>query len=318
MHVLSITGTPRRRTVTRSTLAAEESPPDSPGRLPHELLTLARPRIAYVAAAPDDSTGTALVLGGGGSIGNAWLIGVVAGLADGRRGRDHGRPRGRHVSRCHRRGAAHRAPDPTGSSPTSVSAAAPSPPSRTDTVARPASRPPAIDHQERTARIIAAGGGRPGHATPPRGRSARAGGVGRLVGTMARHRRRQAARRSLARAPAAHHRVDARTGEPVVLDRDSGVDLVDAVAASCSSGCAYGIGDDRYLDGGYRTNADNADLAAGHDAGAGPLALRRPVAHARRTGACTSRTRSRSCAPTAPTSRRCSRTAHRSTRSATT
>ena len=30
--------------------------------------------------------------------------------------------------------------------------------------------------------------------------------------------------------------VDARTGEPVVFDRHSGVDLVDAVAASCSSG----------------------------------------------------------------------------------
>jgi NTE family protein len=57
--------------------------------------------------------------------------------------------------------------------------------------------------------------------------------------------------------------VDARTGEPVVFDRHSGVDVVDAVAASCASGFAYGIGDHRYIDGGYRRN-ENADLAAGY------------------------------------------------------
>ena len=56
--------------------------------------------------------------------------------------------------------------------------------------------------------------------------------------------------------------VDAHTGEPVVFDRHSGVDLVDAVAASCASGFAYSIGDSRYIDGGYRRN-ENADLAAG-------------------------------------------------------
>jgi NTE family protein len=59
--------------------------------------------------------------------------------------------------------------------------------------------------------------------------------------------------------------VDAHTGEPVVFDRDSGVDLVDAVAASTSNGFGippYRIGDSRYIDGGYRRN-ENADLAAG-------------------------------------------------------
>ena len=58
--------------------------------------------------------------------------------------------------------------------------------------------------------------------------------------------------------------VDARTGEPVVFDRHSGVDLVDAVAASTSSGLPYRIGDSRYIDGGYRRN-ENADLAAGYE-----------------------------------------------------
>lgn len=57
--------------------------------------------------------------------------------------------------------------------------------------------------------------------------------------------------------------VDAETGEPVVFDRDSGVDLVDAVAASTSAMTPYRIGDRRYLNGGYR-RSENADLAAGY------------------------------------------------------
>jgi NTE family protein len=40
--------------------------------------------------------------------------------------------------------------------------------------------------------------------------------------------------------------------------------LVDAVAASCASGFAYSVGGSRYIDGGYRSNAENADLAAGY------------------------------------------------------
>lgn len=47
-----------------------------------------------------------------------------------------------------------------------------------------------------------------------------------------------------------------------MFGRRSGVDLVDAVAASCASGAPYAIGEGRYLDGGYRRN-ENADLAAG-------------------------------------------------------
>ncbi|WP_223627784.1 patatin-like phospholipase family protein [Microbacterium sp. EST19A] len=56
--------------------------------------------------------------------------------------------------------------------------------------------------------------------------------------------------------------VDARTGEPVVFDRHSGIDLVDAVAASTSAMTPYRIGEDRYLNGGYRRSS-NADLAEG-------------------------------------------------------
>jgi NTE family protein len=57
--------------------------------------------------------------------------------------------------------------------------------------------------------------------------------------------------------------VDAHTGEPVVFDRHSGIDLVDAVAASCANGFGYGIGESRFIDGGYRRSSENADLAAG-------------------------------------------------------
>ena len=61
--------------------------------------------------------------------------------------------------------------------------------------------------------------------------------------------------------------VDARTGEPVVFDRHSGIDLVDAVAASTANGFGpfppYRIGGNRYINGGYR-RSENADLAAGY------------------------------------------------------
>jgi NTE family protein len=61
--------------------------------------------------------------------------------------------------------------------------------------------------------------------------------------------------------------VDAVTGEVVIFTRDSGVTLVDAVAASCAVPGIWPpatIGDRRYVDGGVRSST-NADLAAGAD-----------------------------------------------------
>jgi NTE family protein len=61
--------------------------------------------------------------------------------------------------------------------------------------------------------------------------------------------------------------VDARTGEARVFDRDSGVALTDAVAASCAVPIvwpAITINGRRYIDGGVRSIA-NADLATGCD-----------------------------------------------------
>lgn len=61
--------------------------------------------------------------------------------------------------------------------------------------------------------------------------------------------------------------VDAESGEPRVFDRDSGVELVDAVAASCAVPLVFppvSIDGRRYVDGGVRSIA-NADVAAGCD-----------------------------------------------------
>lgn len=59
--------------------------------------------------------------------------------------------------------------------------------------------------------------------------------------------------------------VDAKTGEHRLFDRTTGVDLVDAVAASCAVPGAWPvvrIGGRPYMDGGIRSMT-NADLAAG-------------------------------------------------------
>ncbi|MEK8073886.1 patatin-like phospholipase family protein [Rhodococcoides navarretei] len=61
--------------------------------------------------------------------------------------------------------------------------------------------------------------------------------------------------------------VDALTGRHRVLDRGSGVELVDAVAASCAIPGMWPpvtIGDHRYVDGGIRAS-ENADLAVGFE-----------------------------------------------------
>ncbi|MBW9094578.1 patatin-like phospholipase family protein [Microbacterium jejuense] len=204
----------------------------------------------------------ALVLGGGGSTGNAWLIGIVAGLfeagvdvttADLTIGTSAGATAAAQLA-----GAA--------TAELYALTVAP-PPARPDPRQGPAfSSRPGVDHLERTGRIIA--------------ESADAADMRRRMGTSAielavadpdwqpRWRRTVAARLPDPRWPERPVQltvVDARTGEGVALDRDSGVDLVDAVAASTAGGAAYRIGEDWYIDGGYRTNADNADLAAGFD-----------------------------------------------------
>jgi NTE family protein len=210
-------------------------------------------------------SGRAVVLGGGGSAGNAWLIGVVAGLADA--GMD---VTGADLMVGTSAGAT-AAAQLCGESPTRLLAgilgAAPPPPvASTASGGGRARGAPAVNHLERTGRIIAAAAD-PADMRRRLGASALALDAGSEGSWSARWRAAVAARLPSGRwpeRPLLVTAVDARTGEPVVFDRHSGVDLVDAVAASTSSGLPYDVGENRYLDGGYRRN-ENADLAAGFE-----------------------------------------------------
>ena len=238
----------------------------------------------------------ALVLGGGGSTGNAWLIGIVAGLfdagldvtqADLTIGTSAGSTAAAQFAgaspaelfaaasvaappRTAPPGAAAAAGStaPASTAPASAAPASTAPgvaPSASDS--RPAPLRPTAEHFERMLATIAA--------------SADAADYRRRIGAVGREREeasdasvrdswRSAVAARLPRPDWPERRIlitaiDATTGEPIVFDRDSGVDLVDAVAASCAGSVAYRIGERLYLDGGYRSNAENADLAAGYE-----------------------------------------------------
>lgn len=209
-------------------------------------------------------TTRALVLGGGGATGNAWLIGVVTGLLDA----------GVDVTRADlvigTSAGSTAAAQVTGASPAELLAAvleAPVPQRPAGTAGSAGSARPVSDQMERTGRIMAS-------AADPADMRRRLGAAALEQAAAAgeswaeRWRATVAARLPSAAWPARRllvTAVDAATGEPVGFERDSGVDLVDAVAASCSSGPAYRIGERSYIDGGFRANADNADLAAGYD-----------------------------------------------------
>ncbi|MFS0894984.1 patatin-like phospholipase family protein [Microbacterium sp. 179-I 3D3 NHS] len=233
----------------------------------------------------------ALVLGGGGSTGNAWLIGIAAGLLDAGldvtdadlivgtsagataaaqlTGADIGElyaaslvpPPSRPIpARASDRPERAGAPG-GGSRQVSSSGAASARSGSTD--GHPSNRP-VIDHLERMHRLIAAST----DAADLRRRLSDAALERRASMDPSTGQRWRATVVSRLPSPAWPDRavlltaVDARTATPVVFDRESGVDLADAVAASCSSGFAYRIGERDFIDGGYRRN-ENADLASG-------------------------------------------------------
>ena len=210
----------------------------------------------------------ALVLGGGGAAGNAWLIGVIAGLFDA----------GLDVTKADliigTSAGSTAAAQITSASPTQLLAdiLSAAPQQRTGPVGSDGGRAPigpAADHMRRTSEIIAAAEDaadmrrRLGAAALEMDAASDGSGQTRWRATVAARlpSQRWPERTLLIVA------VDAHTGEPVVFDRHSGVDLADAVAASCANGFGvppYGIGDSRYIDGGYRRSSENADLAAGY------------------------------------------------------
>jgi len=213
------------------------------------------------------SSTRALVLGGGGSTGNAWLIGVIAGLFDA----------GLDVTTADltigTSAGSTAAAQIAGETPTALFAAT------LAAVSRPRTGPVGIerarvpnrrmeDHLDKLRKVIASSA----DVADWRRRMAAAA----LASDAASDGSWQAQWRATVASRLPSQRwperavlitaVDARSGEPVLLDRHSGVDLVDAVAASCAGGgLPYRIGDDRYIDGGYRANAENADLAAGYE-----------------------------------------------------
>lgn len=212
----------------------------------------------------DAPSRTALVLGGGGSTGNAWLIGVIAGLVE------SGVDATQADLVVGTSAGSTAAAQVTGMSPADLLAATLSttlPPSRSGGRAparAPGSTTAVTTHMEQTAAVIA-------ESRDVADMRRRMGAWG--IGVDAASPRSEQWRATVgARLPSREWpiqqllitAVDARTGEPVVFDRDSGVELVDAVAASTAGGFAYSIGDRQYIDGGYRANADNADLAAGY------------------------------------------------------
>jgi NTE family protein len=214
-----------------------------------------------------NSNKRALVLAGGGAAGNAWQLGLIAGLSDA----------GVDVTKADliigtSAGSTAAAQITSGTRPTELYAA-----------------------------ILAVPAPQAGDAGPDRGRAANFSGptylewsdgiIGSAQDASDMRRRMGASALEMdasdgssqtrwrdivaARLPSQHWpqqrvliaAVDAHTGEPVVFDRHSGIDLVDAVAASTSNGFGpfppYRIGENRYINGGYRRN-ENADLAAGY------------------------------------------------------
>jgi NTE family protein len=208
----------------------------------------------------------ALVFGGGGSAGNAWEIGVIAGLLDA----------GLDVTQADLiigtsagSTAAAQVTSATGPAELLAGILASAPPTRTGPAGSGRGRAPADDanHMENTSAIFRA-------AENPADMRRRMGAAA-LETYAASDGSAQTQRRTTvaARLPSQHWpqrrmlivAVDAHTGEPVVFDRHSGVELADAVTASCAGPGVppHSIGGRRYIDGGYRS-VENADLAAGH------------------------------------------------------
>jgi NTE family protein len=218
----------------------------------------------------------ALVLHGGGSAGNAWEIGVIAGLFDA--GLDVAKADLIIGTSAGSTAAAQITSATTIELLAAILTAVPQQPVGPAGPAGPAGLRPArpdaggapirssVDPLERTNRIIAAASDaadmrrRMGAAAIELDAASDGSGQTRWRATVT------------ARLPSQHWpdqtilitAVDADSGEPVVFDRHSGVDLVDAIAASTSSGAPYRIGDKPYIDGGYRRN-ENADLATGYE-----------------------------------------------------
>ena len=207
----------------------------------------------------------ALVLGGGGAAGNAWLIGIIAGLADA--GVDMTKAADLVIGTS--AGATTAAQVRSGIPPAELLASVLAPPAGPPVGnVEPSSAPPMATVFDRMRAISAA-------ATSSAGLQRAMGAFGLesdvILGAAAGERRRAMVAARLPRAewpdrPMIVVAIDARTGELVEFNRGSGVTLSDAVtAATALPGTVptHAINGARYISGGVRS-PDNADLASGY------------------------------------------------------
>jgi len=205
----------------------------------------------------------ALVLGGGGAGGNAWEIGVIAGLADA--GRDV--TGAADVVFGTSAGATAAAQVRSGLSPAELLDSVLTPPA--GPVGQHDGPPPSIPMTTVFERMRAIGA----DATSALELQRAMGDFGLesdlILEPGARQRRAIVAARlpnpQWPERPIVVVAVNAHTGELALFDRTSGVDLVDAVTASCAlPGLVptVSINGTRYIDGGVRSS-ENADLASG-------------------------------------------------------
>jgi NTE family protein len=206
----------------------------------------------------------ALVLGGGGAAGNAWEIGIIAGLAEA--GLDMTEVADLVIGTS--AGATAAAQVRSGIPPAELLASVLSPP--VQPVGQNRERPPSLPMATVFERMRAIGAAATSAADLQRAMGAFGLESDSILEPGAGQRRATVAAR-LPRPewpdrPMIVVSVEAHTGELAAFDRDSGVELVDAVTASTAlPGLVptVSINGSRYIDGGVRS-PDNADLASGY------------------------------------------------------
>src|ERR1700692_35563 len=206
----------------------------------------------------------ALVLGGGGAAGNAWEIGVIAGLAQA--GLDMTEVADLVVGTS--AGATAAAQLRSGIPAGELLASVLSPP--VQPVGPNRERPPSLPMATVFERMRAIGAAAISAADLQRAMGEFGLESDSILGPGAEQRRAMVAarlpRREWPERPMIVVAVNAHTGELAAFDRESGVELVDAVTASSAlPGLVptVSINGARYIDGGVRS-PDNADLASGY------------------------------------------------------
>jgi NTE family protein len=208
--------------------------------------------------------GVALVLGGGGAAGNAWEIGVIAGLAEA--GLDVTEAADLVIGTS--AGATAAAQVRSGIPPAELLASVLSPP--VQPVGQNREQPPSLPMAQVFERMRAIGAAANSAAELQRAMGAFGLESDSILEPGAAQRRAMVAARlpspEWPSRPMIVVAINAQTGELAVFDRDSGVELVDAVTASTAlPGLVptVNVNGDRYIDGGVRS-PDNADLASGY------------------------------------------------------